>query len=93
MIVGELKKEIQREMPITLANIEAASLTISKISVHFKTTDDYYLIIDQISKGIFQFEPPKQELLPTRLVSSFFQGHLDPDMIEILVELPKGESI
>ena len=93
MIVGELKKEIQRVIAITLANIiDAASLTISKINVDISDDNQYERIIGEMSRGMIEFKPLKQVLNPSRLVSRIFQEN-SKETIEVLVELPEGKAI
>ena len=89
--VGHLKEAIQQEKFNTLGHIDAHRLTLYKISVGFSDIDHYRTIIDQISEGVFQFDQ-KEELWNASLrVSSSFQEQ--SNMIDILVQLPEGESM
>ena len=88
---GELKVAIKDKMPTTLGHIEAHLLTIYKISVGYSDGPHYRTIIGQISEGVFQFDQKEELYPPTLPVSSSFQEQ--SNIIEILVELPEGESI
>ena len=91
--VDHLKKAIRQENLDMVANIRAHDLTLYKISVGFSNLDHYRMILDRVTQGIFTFDPPKQELLPSLLVSTIFQEPSNQGMISILVEPPEGESI
>src|SRR6267154_796740 len=91
--VGHLKKEIHQQNLNMLRHIDAKDLTLYKISIGFSNLDHYRMILDRVTQGIFTFDPPKQELLPSLLVSTIFQEPSNQGMISILVEPPEGESI
>src|SRR5882757_5724146 len=91
--VDHLKKAIRQENLDMVANIRAHDLMLYKISVGFSNLDHYRMILDKISQGFFIFDPPKQELLPSLLISTIFQEPSNQGMISILVEPPEGESI
>ena len=89
--VGHLKQAIKDKKPNTLGRIDAHCLTLYKISVGFSDIDHYRTIIDQISEGVFQFDQKEELWNASLLVSSSFQEQ--SNKIEILVELPEGESM
>jgi len=91
--VNDLKKAIRQQKLNLLHHIEADDITLYKISVGFSNLDHYRMILDRVTQGIFTFDPPKQELLPSLLVSTIFQEPSNQGMISILVEPPEGESI
>src|SRR6267154_1523995 len=87
--VDHLKEAIRQKNLDILANIWARDLTLYKINVDISDDNEYPGIIDEISRGTFAFNPPKQPLNPSRLVSRIFQKD-SKETIDVLVELPEG---
>ena len=89
--VGDLKTKIKEAMAPDLDTIMAFKLKLYRINVDISDDKNHDRIIDQISRGDFDFKP-KDELLSWRLISQFFEKN-SGGTIEVLVELPPGEPI
>ena len=89
--VDDLKKKIKEASAPAFDALRADMLTLYRTNVDISDDKDYHRIIDEISRGAYQFKP-KDELVPSRLTSQFFQRN-SGGTVEVLVELPPGDLI
>ena len=82
--MGDLKRKIKEACAPEFDALRADMLTLYRINVDIFDDKDYHRIIDEISRGSYEFEP-KDELIPWRLISQFFQRNSE-GTIEVLVD-------
>ena len=85
----DLRVAIHQKNIHTLGHISAHRLNLYKINVGFSNLDQYCMIIRQISERTFEFDQKEELGPPLCHVSSIFKEHLNPGMIDILVEPPE----
>jgi hypothetical protein len=89
-IVDDLKQEIKKQLAPKLNAFVANDLVLYKTKVDI-SNDDEHKILEQISKGTYQFKL-KLKLKSARKISSYFKRDSE-ETVEVLVEIPPGEPI
>jgi hypothetical protein len=95
--VCELKEEIKKGNPQTLANVEAEDLRLYRVKIDVSNDEAYYQEALAISESSMHWT--RVELTPSLKLSRYFQESGPPEKaipketIHVLVQLPRRESI
>jgi len=91
MKVVYLKDAIKEENPQAFPNVSAHSLILYRIAVDISQHNSYHNILEEISKGRYEFTMKKRLWGPDAISKNFKTD--SGKVIEVLVEYPPGGPI